>query len=122
MTEPITRRDIIAHQAVVPWPSQTQVEQDLLLCQAMVALFDDSFLHGQVAMRGGTLLHKVHLAPPSRYSEDIDLVVVGDRPEGHIRKALNRVLSPVLGAPTQSAWANSNWRSATPSGPRGCFG
>ncbi len=42
----------------------------------MVALFNDAFLSGQIAMRGGTLLHKVHLAPPSRYSEDIDLVVV----------------------------------------------
>jgi predicted nucleotidyltransferase component of viral defense system len=111
---PITRRDVIAHQSVVPWPSQIQVEQDLLLCRAMVALFDDAFLQSQIAMRGGTLLHKVHLAPPSRYSEDIDLVVVGDRPEGHIRKALNRVLSGVLGTPKQSVWAISNWPSATP--------
>jgi predicted nucleotidyltransferase component of viral defense system len=61
-------------------------------------------LQRQIAMRGGTLLHKVHLAPPSRYSEDIDLVVVGNRPEGHIRKALDRVLSGVMGAPTQSVW------------------
>ena len=104
MMAPITRRDVIAHQSVVPWPSQIQVEQDLLLCRAMVALFDDAFLQDQIAMRGGTLLHKVHLAPPSRYSEDIDLVVVGDRPEGHIRKALNRVLSGVLGTPKQSVW------------------
>src|SRR5208282_3681587 len=101
MMTPITRRDVIAHQSVVPWPSQIQVEQDLLLCRAMVALFDDSFLQDQIAMRGGTLLHKVHLAPPARYSEDIDLVVVGDRPEGHIRKALHRVLSGVLGTPLQ---------------------
>ena len=106
MTTPITRRDVIAHQSVVPWPSQIQVEQDLLLCRAMVALFEDAFLQNQIAMRGGTLLHKVHLAPPSRYSEDIDLVVVGDRPEGHIRKALNRVLKGVLGTPKQSAWAD----------------
>ena len=102
----ITRRDVIAHQSVVPWPSQIQVEQDLLLCRAMVELFEDAFLQGQIAMRGGTLLHKVHLAPPARYSEDIDLVVIGDRPEGHIRKALNRVLSGVLGTPKQSAWAD----------------
>ena len=106
MITPITRRDVIAHQSVVPWPSQVQVEQDLLLCQAMVALFDDKFLQGQVAMRGGTLLHKVHLAPASRYSEDIDLVVVGDRPEGHIRRALNRVLSGALGTPKQSVWGD----------------
>jgi predicted nucleotidyltransferase component of viral defense system len=106
MMTPITRRDVITHQSVVPWPSQLQVEQDLLLCRAMVALFDDSFLQSQIAMRGGTLLHKVHLAPASRYSEDIDLVVVGNRPEGHIRKALHRVLSGVLGAPKQSVWGD----------------
>jgi predicted nucleotidyltransferase component of viral defense system len=106
MITPITRRDVIAHQSVVPWPSQVQVEQDLLLCRAMAALFDDAFLQSQIAMRGGTLLHKVHLAPPSRYSEDIDLVVVGDRPEGHVRKALHRVLSDVLGTPKQSVWGD----------------
>ena len=77
MITPITRRDVIAHQSVVPWPSQVQVEQDLLLCRAMVALFDDAFLQGQIAMRGGTLLHKVHLAPASRYSDDIDLRMEG---------------------------------------------
>ena len=101
---PITRQDIQAHQAVVPWAAQYQVEQDLLLCWAMVALFDDTFLSSQVAMRGGTLLHKVHLAPASRYSEDIDLVVVGTRPEEHIRRAVRRVLADVLGAPKASAW------------------
>src|ERR1700690_1578915 len=100
----LTRRDVLAHQAAVPWPSQRQVEQDLLLCQTIVALFDDAFLQGQIAMRGGTLLHKVHLAPASRYSEDIDLVVIGDRSEDHIRKAIRRVLLDVLGTPKTSAW------------------
>jgi predicted nucleotidyltransferase component of viral defense system len=100
----LTARDVHAHQAEVPWPSLLQVEQDLLLCRAMAALFADKFLHGQLAMRGGTLLHKVHLAPAARYSEDIDIVVVGDRPEGHIRRALRRVLTPVLGKPQRSAW------------------
>ena len=101
---PITRQDILAHQAVVPWSAQHQVEQDLLLCRAMVALFDDAFLSAEIAMRGGTLLHKVHFAPASRYSEDIDLVVVGTRPEEHIRRAIRRVLADVLGAPKTSAW------------------
>ena len=101
---PLTRRDVLAHQAAVPWPNQRQVEQDLLLCRAMVALFSDSFLRTQIAMRGGTLLHKIHLAPPARYSEDIDLVVVGDRSEEHIRKALKRVLEVALGKPRTSAW------------------
>src|SRR6266498_6130790 len=101
---PLTRRDVLAHQAQVPWPTHRQIEQDLLLSRSMAALFDDKLLHGQIAMRGGTLLHKVHLAPPCRYSEDIDLVVFGDRPEEHIRKALRRVLADVLGDPRTSAW------------------
>lgn len=103
---PITRRDILAHQSVVPWSMQYQIEQDLLLCRTMAALFDDVFLSGQIAMRGGTLLHKVHLAPASRYSEDIDLVVVGARPEEHIRRAVRRVLMDVLGKPKASVWDN----------------
>ena len=101
---PITRQDILAHQALVPWAAQYQIEQDLLLCRAMVALFDDKFLSSQIAMRGGTLLHKVHLAPAARYSEDIDLVVVGARPADHIRLAISRVLTAVLGTPKASVW------------------
>ncbi len=100
----ITRRDIVAHQSTVPWPNARQVEQDLLLCRAMTAIFKDEFLKTQVAMRGGTLLHKVHLAPASRYSEDIDLVVIGDRPKEHIEKAINRVLAHTLGSPKKSIW------------------
>jgi len=55
-------------------------------------------------MRGGTLLHKVHLAPPARYSEDIDLVVVGSRPAEHFRRAIRRVLETVLSMPKASMW------------------
>lgn len=101
---PITRQDILFHQSIVPWSAQYQVEQDLLLCRAMAALFDDSFLSTQIAMRGGTLLHKIHLAPAARYSEDLDLVAVGSRPEEHIRRAIRRVLADVLGIPKASAW------------------
>ncbi len=101
---PLARQDVLAHQAKAPWPALYQVEQDLLLCRAMVAIFNDDFLRKQVAMRGGTVLHKVHLAPASRYSEDIDLVVVGERPEEHIRAALGRVLRDVLGRPKAWGW------------------
>jgi predicted nucleotidyltransferase component of viral defense system len=100
----LTKRDILEHQQAVPWPNLRQVEQDLLLCQAMILLFNDDFLQTQIAMRGGTLLHKVHLPPASRYSEDIDLVIVGDRPDDHISKAIRRVMATTLGKPSFSAW------------------
>ena len=100
----LTLRDVAAHQALVPWPTRRQVEQDLLLCRAMAALFGDRFLSSQIAMRGGTLLHKVHLAPAARSSVDIDLVVFGDRPEDHIEKGIRRVLREVLGRPSNSIW------------------
>jgi predicted nucleotidyltransferase component of viral defense system len=102
---PLTMQDVLAHQESVPWPELYQVEQDLLLSLSMRAIFQDAFLSEELAMRGGTVLHKVHLAPAARYSEDIDLVAVGIRPEGHIRKALMRVLRPVLGKEKSSAWA-----------------
>ena len=101
---PLTRRDVLAHQTKVPWPTIEQVEQDLLLCRCMKSIFQDKFLRSQVAMRGGTLLHKVCMPPAARYSEDIDLVVVGDRPEGHIEKGLVRVLEEVLGRPKGFSW------------------
>lgn len=78
------------------------VEQDYLLSRAVAAIFEDTFLRAQVAMRGGTVLHKGHLVPASRYSEDIDLVLTGDRPAAHIKKALARVLAPLLGKPSTS--------------------
>lgn len=46
----------------------------------------------------------MHLAPPSRYSEDIDLVAIGERPEEHLRAAIKRVLLPVLGKPKRWGW------------------
>jgi predicted nucleotidyltransferase component of viral defense system len=94
-----SRREIIAWRAHAAWATDAQVEQDLLLTLAMVAIFRDAFLARQVAMRGGTALHKLHLAPAARYSEDLDLVVVGTRPVAHIERALVRVLEPLLGRP-----------------------
>lgn len=97
----ITAREIAAWRTVAPWATDMIVEQDYLLCRAVAAIFEDAFLSAQVAMRGGTVLHKGHLAPASRHSEDIDLVLVGDGSSSHIKKALTRVLRPVLGTPTE---------------------
>lgn len=98
----ITNQEIALWRPHAPWSSDLMVEQDFLICQAVAAIFDDKFLRGQVAMRGGTVLHKAHLAPACRYSEDIDLVLTGDRPATHIKRALTRVLKPLLGQPVES--------------------
>ncbi|KAF0102959.1 MAG: hypothetical protein FD187_1754 [bacterium] len=101
----ISAREINVWRSYAPWLNDLMVEQDYLLCQAVTAIFEDPFLKSQLAMRGGTVLHKAHLVPASRYSEDIDLVLVGDRPAGHIKKALTRVLHPLLGKPNESVIA-----------------
>lgn len=64
----------------VPWQTNEQVEQDLVICRALVEIFKDDFLADSLAFRGGTALHKLYLHPQSRYSEDIDLVQVRSEP------------------------------------------
>lgn len=102
----ISQREISAWRAYAPWSDDHLVEQDYLICKSLEAIFSDPFLISQVAMRGGTVLHKGHLAPAARYSEDIDLVIIGDRPASHIRKALNRVLEPIFGKPQEDVFTN----------------
>jgi predicted nucleotidyltransferase component of viral defense system len=51
-----------------------------------------------LAFRGGTALFKLHL-PPTRYSEDIDLVQVEAGPIGPVMDALQERLNPWLGVP-----------------------
>ena len=63
-------------QEHAPWPAVEQVEQDLLICRALVAIYSDPYLAENLAFRGGTALHKLFLHPQPRYSEDIDLVQV----------------------------------------------
>ena len=64
----------------VPWQTNEQVEQDLVICRALVEIFQDDFLAEHLAFRGGTALHKLYLQPQPRYSEDIDLVQINSEP------------------------------------------
>lgn len=64
----------------VPWQTSEQVEQDLVICRALVEIFSDEWLQDSLAFRGGTALHKLYLQPQPRYSEDIDLVQVRAEP------------------------------------------
>ncbi|MGS2764035.1 nucleotidyl transferase AbiEii/AbiGii toxin family protein [Sinomicrobium sp. M5D2P9] len=71
-----------------PWNTNEQVEQNLIISRALVALFSDKFLSENLAFRGGTALHKLYLNPAPRYSEDIDLVQIK---EGPIKPILQRI-------------------------------
>jgi predicted nucleotidyltransferase component of viral defense system len=49
------------------WSQNDQVEQDLIICRALVEIFSHPFLTENLAFRGGTALFKLHLQPV-RYS------------------------------------------------------
>jgi predicted nucleotidyltransferase component of viral defense system len=86
-------------RAEVPWATEAQVEQDLILSRAVVSIFAEPEVSRVLAFRGGTALYKLHLRPPARYSEDIDLVQVVPGPIGGVLDAIRRTLDPWLGQP-----------------------
>ena len=90
---------ITAWRSRAPWPSDAQVEQDLVISRALVAMFSHPEIADAVAFRGGSALHKLFFQPPGRYSEDIDLVQVEAGPIGDLLDALRSTLDPWLGEP-----------------------
>jgi predicted nucleotidyltransferase component of viral defense system len=56
------------------WATAEQVEQDLLLSQAICEIANDEFLGDELVFRGGTAFHKLFMPKPYRYSEDLDFV------------------------------------------------
>jgi predicted nucleotidyltransferase component of viral defense system len=89
---------IIEWRDIVPWAEDAQVEQDLIICRALTAIYQDEFLSKRLAFRGGTALHKLYLSPQPRYSEDIDVVQVVSEPIKPTIDRLREVLS-FLGEP-----------------------
>ncbi len=88
-----------------PWPSDEQVEQDLIITRALVELFRRPAIQEALAFRGGTALAKLYTAPAHRYSEDIDLVQIRAGPIGPTLNAMRAVLDPWLGTPS---WRRSH--------------
>lgn len=82
-----------------PWVQDFQVEQDLVICRALVNIFTHPLLRDALAFRGGTALYKLYLSPAARYSEDIDLVQVNAGVAGDMMDALREVLGHWLGRP-----------------------
>lgn len=95
----IPRDYITAWRVHAPWANDAQVEQDLVISRALVQLFGVPDLASGLAFRGGTALYKLHLTPPPRYSEDIDLVQVRSEPIGNALNQMRSVLDPWLGPP-----------------------
>ena len=84
---------ITAWRKKVPWQEDFQVEQDLVIERALMAIYSDEYLKERLSFRGGTALHKLYLSPAARYSEDIDLVQITAEPFGPIMDKLRKVLS-----------------------------
>jgi predicted nucleotidyltransferase component of viral defense system len=95
----IPRRYIQQWRNTVPWTMDSQVEQDLVISRAIIAMFNNPVLQDQVAFRGGTALGKLYFNPQNRYSEDIDIVQVGPGPIKPIIDGIRDSLS-FLGSPS----------------------
>ena len=92
----------------VPWQTPEQIEQDLVICRALVQIFADPLLAASLAFRGGTALNKLYLQPQPRYSEDIDLVQITAGPFGPLIDRLRDVLD-FLGRPQIKSKNNRRW-------------
>ena len=78
-----------------PWPTESQIEQDLILSRLIVEIANHDMLGAELALRGGTCLHKLHLAAPLRYSEDLDYV---RRTEGGVAPIMAAIREVATGA------------------------
>jgi len=94
----IPRADIIAWRKYAPWNSNEQVEQDLIICRALVELYSHPLIQTTCSFRGGTAIHKLYMSPSPRYSEDIDLVQIQPQPIGEILDCIREQLA-FLGTP-----------------------
>ena len=90
-----------------PWQRKSQIEQDLIICRALCALYNDEYLSEHLAFRGGTTLNKIYLNPQPRYSEDIDLVQINAEPIKETIDKIRNVLS-FLGKPIVKQKAHNN--------------
>ena len=103
----IPRANITSWRSIAPWPSDEQVEQDLVLSRALVDMFNRKAVADRVLFRGGTALHKLFFGAAGRYSEDIDLVQRDPEPIGDLVSAIHEALDPWLGSP---GWKQSKGR------------
>lgn len=95
----ISQEFIQAWKTHVPWSSDSQVEQDLIISRALCELYSEPDIQKSLAFRGGTSLQKIFFEKPARYSEDIDLVQIPKEGMGGIADLVRSKLEPWLGKP-----------------------
>lgn len=103
-----------------PWPDVDQVEQDLLLAQAICEIVGDDLLGKELVLRGGTAFHKLYLDYPRRYSEDLDFVRMSSGGIGNVMKRLTE-MGQSLGYEVKTQMARHPkvfWRFSSVSGIR----
>jgi len=98
----IPKRFILEWTKFVPWQEPRQIEQDLIITNALLKIYAKPQLQQNLAFRGGTALNKLYFNPPSRYSEDIDLVQTNAEPIGETIDVLREVMDVWLGEPRRS--------------------
>lgn len=86
---------ITSWSGTAPWPSQDQVEQDLVLSRLLCEIAVHPLLGSELVFRGGTCLHKVHLPRALRYSEDLDYVRATHGPIGPLFDSLRQIAGVV---------------------------
>jgi predicted nucleotidyltransferase component of viral defense system len=95
----IPKKDIIKWREQFQWPTNDQVEQDLLISRVLVEIFNNKTVARHAVFRGGTALHKLFSGMGGRYSEDIDLVQRDAGPIGPLVNAIRDQIDPWLGTP-----------------------
>jgi predicted nucleotidyltransferase component of viral defense system len=89
----IPKAFITEWQEKTPWQLPEQIEQDLLISQSLVKIYQNEILASHLAFRGGTALYKLFKSPATRYSEDIDLVQIKAGPIKEIVQNLQTVFA-----------------------------
>ena|ERR1700733_2673994 len=108
----IPKRYITEWTDYVPWGEPRQVEQDLIITRILLELYSDPIVQKTLSFRGGTALNKIIFNPPSRYSEDIDLVQIMPGKIGTTLNLIQKILEPWLGKPKKknfSAICSALW-------------
>ena len=92
----IFERHLLDWKIKFPWPSDEQVEQDLLLTRLLIELYSNDYIQNNLLFRGGTALNKLFFKLPLRYSEDLDFVQVQAQPIGETISIIRKIVGKII--------------------------